>query len=167
MMMKYISVVLLLSAFNCFAGDLPDPVLTPGAINSDVTQDNIENTVCVRGWTKTVRPPAYYTNKLKKKQIREYGYADRNPKNYEEDHLVPLSVGGNPTDEKNLWPEPRKSEWGAAKKDQLEFALYKAVCRHEISLDEARIAFSTNWIKSYVRYGEYLGKYKYHSKFND
>jgi len=47
------------------AGDLPDPALTPGAINSDVTQDNIHNTVCVRGWTKTVRPPSFYTTRLK------------------------------------------------------------------------------------------------------
>ena len=69
-----------------FAGDLPDPRLTPGATDPTVTQDNIHQTVCVKGYTKTVRPPAHYTNKLKKKQIREYGYADRNPKDYEEDH---------------------------------------------------------------------------------
>ena len=149
-------------ALNSYAGDLPDPVLTPGAINTDVTQDNIDRTVCIKGWTKTVRPPTSYTNKLKKYQIREYGYKDTNPKNYEEDHLVPLSVGGNPTDAKNLWPQPRKSEWNAAKKDQLEFALYKAVCRNEVSLDEARKAFSTNWIKAYSTYGEFMGKYNEH-----
>ena len=141
------------------AGDLPNHALTPGAINPDVRQDNIAVTVCVRGWTKTVRPPAYYTNKLKKSQIREYGYDDTNPRDYEEDHLIPLSVGGNPTDPRNLWPQPRNSEWNAEKKDQLEFAMYKAVCRGEVGLDEARRAFAGNWIEAYKRYGSLLNRY--------
>jgi hypothetical protein len=68
-------------------------------------------------------------------------------------------VGGNPTDPKNLWPEPRKPEWNAKNKDQMEFALYKAVCRHDISLDEARQAFATDWIKAYNQYGSLLNRY--------
>jgi len=155
-----LTAVLLVAAFPSWAGDLPDPSLTPGAINPDVTQENISRTVCVKGWTKTVRPPAYYTNKLKKEQIREYGYADRNPRDYEEDHLIPLGLGGNPTDPKNLWPEPRNSEWGAARKDQLEFAMYKAVCRGEVSLEEARRAFASNWTEAYKKYGVFLGRYR-------
>jgi hypothetical protein len=75
-----------------FGGDLPAPRLTPGATDPAVRRENIHQTVCVKGYTKTVRPPAYYTNGLKKKQIREYGYADRNPKDYEEDHLIALSM---------------------------------------------------------------------------
>jgi hypothetical protein len=49
------------------AGDLPDPRITPGAIDTSITQENIHQTVCVKGYTKTVRPPAYYTNGLKKR----------------------------------------------------------------------------------------------------
>ena len=90
--------------------------------------------------------------KLKKKQIREYHYSDMNPKDYEEDHLIALNVGGNPTDERNLWPESRKSERNAAKKDQLEFALYKLVCKGKVSLKEAQDAYRNNWIDSYKKY---------------
>jgi Protein of unknown function (DUF5131) len=108
--------MLVLATFSCLAADLPDPALTPGAVNPHVTQANIGSTVCVKGWTKTVRPPAFYTNRLKKLQIRQYGYSDTDPRDYEEDHLVPLSVGGNPTDPRNLWPEPRNSEWNADRK---------------------------------------------------
>lgn len=135
-----------------FAGDLPDPHMTPGAINPEVTQANIQQTVCVKGYTKTIRPPAYFTNKLKKRQIREYGYADRNPKHYEEDHLIALSIGGAPDNPKNLWPEPRISEWNAAKKDQLEMVLYKMVCKEEVSLAEAQRAMATDWIGAWKRY---------------
>jgi len=135
-----------------WASDLPDPTLTPGAINPDVTQQNIHSTVCVKGYTKTIRPPANYTNKLKKRQMREYGYADRNPKHYEEDHLIALSIGGAPHDPHNLWPEPRISEWSAKKKDSLEFVLYKMVCNQEISLAEAQYAMATNWIEAWKQY---------------
>jgi hypothetical protein len=142
----------LVLSFTALASDLPDPSLTPGAINPDVTQANIHQTACVKGYTKTIRPPAHFTNKLKKRQIREYGYADRNPKHYEEDHLIALSIGGAPDDPRNLWPEPRNSEWDAKKKDHLEFVLYKMVCAEDISLEKAQREMATNWIEAWKRY---------------
>ena len=142
----------LVISLPAWSSDLPDPSLTPGAINPSVTQENIQATVCVRGYTKTIRPPAHYTNKLKKRQISQYGYTDRNPKHYEEDHLIALSIGGAPHDPLNLWPEPRKSEWDAKKKDRLEFVLYKMVCANEISLAEAQHEMATDWIEAWKRY---------------
>jgi hypothetical protein len=106
----------------------------------------------VRGYTKTVRPDAAYTNRLKKHQIQQYGYDDRNPKHYEEDHLIPLEVGGNPTDERNLWPQPRDSEWGAEKKDQLENVLHLMVCRGEIPLAQAQQEVASDWIATWKKY---------------
>ena len=47
---------------------LPDPICTPGVVNPKVTQDNIQKTICVSGYTKTIRPPVSYTNKLKLEQ---------------------------------------------------------------------------------------------------
>lgn len=141
-------------AFNytAWATDLPDPVLTPGTINLNVTQENIQQTICVRGYSKSIRPPAYFTNKLKKQQIREYGYSDTNPRHYEEDHLIPLSIGGAPDDPRNLWPEPRSGEWSAGKKDQLEFVICRMVCAQEISLAVAQHAMATNWIEAWEQY---------------
>lgn len=156
----FATLVLALS-FPVWASDLPDPTITPGAINPNVTQENIQQTVCVRGYTKTIRPPAHFTNKLKKRQLREYDYVDRNPKHYEEDHLIALSIGGAPDDPRNLWPQPRTSEWNAQKKDQLEFVIYKMVCRQEISLAEAQHAMATNWIYAWKRYVPSHQHYKF------
>src|SRR5690242_12252575 len=50
---------------------LPDPTCTPGATYSAVTQSTIGSTICVSGWTSTIRPPTSYTNPLKTKQIRQ------------------------------------------------------------------------------------------------
>ena len=134
------------------AADLPNPSLTPGAIDPSVTQANIQNTVCVKGYTKTVRPPAYFTNKLKKSQLREYGYADTDPRHYEEDHLIPLNIGGAPDNPRNLWPQPRNSEWNAERKDELEFKLYKLVCDGRVPLAEAQQEMAKDWINAYKRY---------------
>jgi hypothetical protein len=79
-------------------GALPDPTRTPGALNPEVTQATIGSTICVRGWTRTIRPPQSYTSALKRQQLREFGYSDRRMSDFEEDHLVPLALGGAPYD---------------------------------------------------------------------
>jgi hypothetical protein len=127
---------------------LPDPNCTPGVLNPDVTQDTIDSTICVSGWTGTVRPPTSYTNKLKIQQIAEYGYSDTSTADYEEDHFVPLELGGSPTDPGNLWPEPRYDDgsgYTSADKDSVENALKKAVCNGSVALADAQNAIMTNW----------------------
>ena len=150
--LQLVAIITLVNSGVAVASDLPDRSLTPGVTDLGISQQNIQSTVCVKGYTKTVRPPAKYTNKLKKRQIRQYGYDDQNPKNYEEDHLIPLSIGGNPRATGNLWPEPRKSEWNAARKDKLEFVLYRMVCRNEISLKDAQNEIASDWIEAYKKY---------------
>lgn len=149
-----ISLTMLLPGAALAQSSLPDPALTPGAVNPDVTQDNIQETICVPGWTRTVRPPEEYTYELKRRQIREYGYADRRLRDYEEDHLIPLSLGGSPTDPRNLWPEPRfpADGWTADRKDELEAALALEVCAGEVSLAEAQQAIAHDWREAWQRY---------------
>src|SRR6184192_1761749 len=69
--------------------------LTPGVLNTDVTPATIRSTICVPGWTRTIRPSTDYTNDLKLEQMRSYG-ARRGPADYQEDHLISLELGGHP-----------------------------------------------------------------------
>ncbi len=131
-------------------GPLPDPTCTPGALNPNVTQDTMAATICRPGWTATVRPPSSYTNDLKRHQIEQYGYLDRALGDYEEDHLVPLSVGGSTSDPRNLWPEPGASPNA---KDKIEVDLQGAVCAHQVSLASAQHAIATDWITAEQRLG--------------
>ena len=124
---------------------LPDPSCTPGAYNSSVTQSTINSTICVSGWTATVRPPTSYTNPLKAQGIIDYGYSDTNMSDYEEDHLVPLELGGAPRDPRNLWPEPYSGTKTASTKDGVETKLKNAVCGGRITLSSARSAIRSNW----------------------
>lgn len=130
---------------------LPIKSITPGAIDPAVTQSNIATTVCIVGYTKTVRPPVAYTNSLKRAQLSgSYSrYGSTNTKLFEEDHLIPLTLGGAPRDPKNLWPEP----WDMArKKDTLELKMHLMVCAGQITLAKARSIFATNWYQGYQTY---------------
>jgi hypothetical protein len=104
---------------------------------SKVTQATISTTICKSGWTATIRPPASYTNALKRAQLAEWHYADQNPSHYEEDHLISLEVGGAPWSKKNLWPEPHSE---SAKSDPMENAWHNAVCNGTMTLKQARHA---------------------------
>jgi hypothetical protein len=111
-----------------------DPVRTPGVLNPEVTQATIGATICVRGWTRTVRPPSDYTGALKLRQMREYGVSGR-PDDYQEDHLISLELGGSPDDPRNLWPQPRP--W-ADHVDTTENELNAEVCSGRLTLAEAQ-----------------------------
>jgi hypothetical protein len=113
---------------------LADAVRTPGMLNPDVTQATIAETVCVRGWTRTVRPPTDYTNALKLRQMRAYRETGP-PSAYQEDHLISLELGGHPTDPRNLWPEPYPR---ASQVDQIENDLNAKVCAGSLTLAEAQ-----------------------------
>ncbi|MFI5036683.1 MAG: hypothetical protein ACHQFZ_10820, partial [Acidimicrobiales bacterium] len=133
---------------------LPNPALTPGAVNPAVTPATIRTTICVSGYSSSVRPPESYTEALKYRQL-DGGYnlrGDTRASDYEEDHLIPLEVGGSPTSVKNLWPEPRDTTWNASRKDALENTMHRLVCDGAVSLAAARRVFTTNWIDGYRRY---------------
>ena len=111
-----------------------DAALTPGALNPAVSQATIGSTICVAGWTRTIRPPADYTGALKLRQMREYD-AHGPPSVFQEDHLISLELGGAPIDPRNLWPQPRP--W-ADEVDRTENRLREEVCSGRLSLAEAQ-----------------------------
>ena len=140
------------NAWSQQAPYVPDRQRTPGALNLEVTQENIRSTICSRGYTKQIRPPRYYTNKLKKKQMHALALHG-SPHDYEEDHLVPLCVGGAPHDIRNLWPQPRDGKWSAAAKDELEESVCRQVCRGDLTLEQGRAIFlHPDWTQEWARY---------------
>ncbi|HZO34574.1 MAG TPA: hypothetical protein VFB17_05800 [Gaiellaceae bacterium] len=109
-------------------------MLTPGVVNPAVTQATLRSTVCRKGWTRTVRPPTAYTNDLKRRQLRARGLRGP-PSAYQEDHLISLELGGDPTDPRNLWPEPYPR---AAEVDRIENELNAKLCSGTLTLDQAQ-----------------------------
>jgi hypothetical protein len=120
-----------------------------------VSQTTIGSTICVSGWTTTVRPSSSFTTALKIKQIVQYGYSDTQTSAYEEDHLISLELGGAPADARNLWPEPYAvtladgRSTGARTKDGFETKLKNQVCAGSITLAAAQSQVGIHWAHAY------------------
>lgn len=121
---------------------LPDSVVTPGIFIYDATVEQI----CQKGYTATVR---HVTDKQKNEVFKEYNIERSG--DYEVDHLISLQLGGS-NDTRNLWPESYSGIWNARIKDVLENKLHTLVCDGKITLREAQLDISTNWIKAYCKY---------------
>jgi hypothetical protein len=131
---------------GCHArGPLPDPACTPGSLNPAVTQATIHQTICVSGYTATIRPPVSESNRLKRLAATAYGVTD-SLSNYEGDHLIALELGGAPDDIANFWDEPHATSFA---KDQLENHLRSDVCAGRAPLAEAQHAIATDWVGAY------------------
>ena len=124
----------------------------PGAFFDDVNQGNVAQTICVPGWTATVRPSTSFTQGLKRTMLARAGLPTADAIKYELDHFVPLAVGGHPRSEDNLWLQRWDGTWNARVKDRLERRLQVMVCAGEITLHTARTAVQHDWHAAYRKY---------------
>lgn len=144
------SIALLMSILSANAADYMPNV--PGAFNPAVTQATIGKTICVSGWTKTVRPSVSVTDRIKRKLLAPGERAQ----DFELDHLASLQLGGAPADEQNLWLEPYAGPCGARAKDVLETNLKRRVCSGTLTLRQAQGAITANWVNAYNLYVGHL-----------
>ena len=124
----------------------------PGALLADVTQANIQTTICVSGWTATVRPSTSFTQRLKQLMLVRAGLKPADSLAYELDHFVPFALGGSPRSEDNLWLQSWVGEWSARIKDRLERKLQVMVCAGRLTLRSARAAIQRDWKAAYLKY---------------
>jgi hypothetical protein len=91
---------------------------------------------------------------MKRQAMAEYGLRGRRLSNYEGDHLVPLALGGAPSDMRNYWPEPliAGDGWTAEMKDELEAILSRMVCTGSLPLDRAQRSIAADWHHAYQLY---------------
>ncbi len=127
---------------------LPDPQLTPGVLNPDVTPATTSSTICVHGWTAKVRPPTSYTDAIKDQTVPP-GHTKAE---YELDHLDSIEDGGDPKDRNNLWMQAYNDTYGARTKDVLETKVAHMVCAGTLTLDQARAALAPNWLVGFQQY---------------
>lgn len=116
-------------------------------VDPRVTQANIKATICTSGYTKTVRPPVAFTNRIKFALMQAKGLPKADAKLYELDHIIPLETGGAPRSLKNLQLQPFKGDMGATTKDSLENLHHVYVCRGVETLAQAQDYFrKTKWL---------------------
>jgi len=141
---------------------LPDRRCNPGALNPRVKQSTIRTTICKSGYTTLIRPPASITSKEKVLDARSYGYRGSLTQT-EYDHLVPLELGGDPNDRRNLWVEPPSpghllSQTYHNPKDTIENKAHYLVCAGIVPLVSMQRAIAYNWTTALAAVGHPSGR---------
>ncbi len=132
----------------------PDPATTTEkqaslAVNPAVTQATLQSTVCIRGWTATVRPSFFASQRIKLEKMKALGATEATA--FELDHVIPLCAGGSPDDPSNLQLQP----WAeATRKDRLEVQACRCLCKGKVSLAEVQADFRADWIGAYAKYAK-------------
>ena len=111
-------------------------------LNQSVRAETLSETICMRGYTRTIRPPANVTNTIKYEMLRKKGYAISSMHDFILDHKIPLSLGGAPNDLRNFMLQ---TEDESKDKDRVELCLAKTVCAGRVSLDEAQREIWRDW----------------------
>jgi hypothetical protein len=115
------------------------------ALNPEVDEETVDATICVSGYTRSVRPATSYTNGVKEKLMQEAGIGAARMGDFELDHIVPLALGGHPRKVSNLMLQPWEGEHGARVKDLLEVRLQSLVCHGRLDLTDAQVCIAENW----------------------
>jgi hypothetical protein len=112
--------------------------------NPDVTPENVDQTICVTGYSHGIRPPSQVTNAIKKQLLDQAGIPRWQIHDYVLDHVIPLSSGGSPDDPRNLRLEPREESF---LKDRAENRSHDLICTHHLNLREAQQMMWNDWRK--------------------
>jgi hypothetical protein len=118
-------------------------------VNPAVTQANIGDTICRRGWTGTVRPAREVTDVIKRNLAVDQGVRVAE---YELDHKVPLDLGDAALDLRNLQLQPWSGPCNAHMKDNLERQLSIMVCVGDLTLNGAQHEIATDWRAAYKKW---------------
>jgi hypothetical protein len=128
----------------------PTPTQTPspaedvlaGRTNPAVTQATVHSTICVSGYTATIRPPWSVTSKVKTEMAAEQHVSVAD---VILDHVVPLEGGGAPgslTDHRNFMLQPKAQSY---MKDRLEDEMRDDICSGRVPLHTAQVAMADGW----------------------
>ena len=161
--MKRLLLAVSLLAFPASAQTVVTPATMPvvaqslaDLLNPDVTQATLSTTVCVAGWSPSVRISSSQAARIKAKQVLALYGPDMPTTAFEENHKIPISLGGNPVNEANLVPQSYGGRWNARDSDALELSMHAKLCAGTITLAQAQAAFFGDWREAYlVNFGSY------------
>ena len=111
-------------------GDSTPGVLNPDGDAGDDRRDDLQARLDAHGASARLAT----RTRSRHGSCAQYGLRGP-PSAFQEDHLISLELGGNPTDPRNLWPEPYPR---AAAVDQIENELNARVCAGSLTLAEAQ-----------------------------
>ena len=124
-----------------------------GVFNPEVTQETVEQTICMPGYINTVRPSTNITQAVKQRLLKRSGRDSEDAVDYKLDYIVPVALGGHPSKAENFELQRR---WGATakRKSEIEAKLHCLVCSGEMALADAQREISSGWQTADQRYAQ-------------
>jgi len=124
-----------------------------GVFNPEVTQETIEQTICVPGYAKAMRPSTNITLSVKQRLLKRSGRDSADAFEYKLDYIVPVALGGHPSKAENFELQRRG---GAAEKHKIEIEakLHCLVCSGDLTLADAQREISNGWQAAHNRYAQ-------------
>lgn len=122
----------------------PIKVITPGALNPNVTQQ----VACSTKWGTDARG---VTSKMRQDVFRAYKIPLTKQKLYVIDHLDARENGGADV-VANLWPELKAGVWSQVRKNRLENTTHRLLCSGKLTIADIARDTETDWIAAYQKY---------------
>lgn len=119
------------------------------ALDSDVTQATIQQTICQKGYSSTVRPSTTFTNPIKFRLMAQRGIPETEKSEWALDHRVPIALGGPPRKLDNL---QLLSQHDNSRKSRIEAKLLCYVCAGQMPLSQAQHDVWEDWEAAYRKY---------------
>jgi len=119
------------------------------AADPAVTQETLAATICVPGYTQSIRHRTKHAARRKLELLAQAGLSPDAAADFRLDHLLPLALGGNPSDPSNLIIQPVALSY---RKDRVERKLHCLVCNGQITLIDAQSAILADWDAAYHKY---------------
>lgn len=137
-------------------GTPPRPVQAMPAelLDSAVTPENVQQTICRIGYTASATPPDAWSSAAMRRLLLRGGTELAVSGTYVLDRVVPISLGGHATQEANLQLLELSGNRSAPRKRALERRLHQLVCAGKLGLREAQSALYPDWAPAYGRYIE-------------
>ena len=131
---------------------LATPALADPALNPEVTQATINETICAPGYTYTVRPSWYDSAKLKQQLLKDAR------RDLAQRTQVPTGITSSRS--ASAGPRPIRQTcsfqpWEEAyRKDRVEIQARRCVCAGKATLAEAQHDLATDWQAAYHKYAK-------------
>jgi hypothetical protein len=142
--------VVLLIGLAAAGDNMPDPTLTPGVVAStDLAEICASDGKPGSAYSRAHRSMNEQQRRADFERYR-VPWADRH--DYEDDHLLPLCLGGADM-LANRWPQPRWGSWNSYEKDRLQSYACRMVCSGQLDLGSAQRWFlaPADWRDAYRR----------------
>lgn len=121
------------------------------ALNPDVSQATIRETICRPGYSSTVRPSTTFTNPIKRRLMGEAGIPAENSSEWALDHRIAIALGGHPRQLSNLQLLTTSEN---SRKSRIEVKLLCFVCTDAMLLRQAQEELALDWQEAYHSYAK-------------